>query len=61
MSRDESLVRAAVILYFESHGSEGKEHFAVSGHPQFVLGGKAVAIPVELKTLSFSAQRRISL
>jgi len=53
MSRDESLVRAAVILYFESHGSEGKEHFAVSGHPQFVLGGKAVAIPVELKTLSF--------
>jgi hypothetical protein len=35
--------------YSINYGSEGKEHFALSGNPQFVPGGKAINLPVELK------------
>jgi hypothetical protein len=35
--------------YSINYGSEGKEHFAISGHPQFVPGNKAITLPVELK------------
>jgi len=35
--------------YSINYGSEGKEHYALSGKPQFAPGGKAVTLPVELK------------
>jgi hypothetical protein len=35
--------------YSINYGSEGKEHSPVSGNPQFVQGGKAITLPVELK------------
>ena len=35
--------------YSINYGSEGKDHYAISGPPQFVPGGKAITLPVELK------------
>jgi len=35
--------------YSINYGGEGQDHFAISGHPQFVSGNGAIALPVQLK------------
>jgi hypothetical protein len=35
--------------YSINYSNEGKDHFAISGRPQFASGGKTITLPVELK------------